>query len=178
MSSPDRARLLLVDDEPNVLAALRRALAAEPYLLETCTDAPTALALARDHAFDLVLTDYRMPELDGVSLLTIFRSLQPDAARLILSGTADFEGLLGAINDAQIHRFIAKPWDNAELRATLAQALAHRALLLENRRLADELRAQRQLSARQQAELERLERLHPGITRVQRAPDGSILLED
>lgn len=170
--------LLLVDDEPNILSALTRVFASEPYAIETFTDPTAALARARQAEFDLVLSDYRMPEVDGVSFLTIFRTLQPDCARLILSGYADIDALLGSINDAWIFRFICKPWHDGELRATVAQALAHRAVLLENRRLADRVRAQEELLHRQQRELERLERENPGITRVRHGNDGSILLDD
>lgn len=173
-----RARLLLVDDEPNILSALVRLLAPEPYEIETFTDPAAALAHAKRAEFDLVLSDYRMPEVDGVSFLTIFRSLQPDCARLVLSGYADIDALLGSINDARIFRFICKPWHDGELRAAVTQALAHRTALLENRRLADQVRAQQERLDRQQRELDRLERDNPGITRVLRGPDGSILLGD
>ena len=169
---------MLVDDEVNILSALQRVFAREPYEIETFTDATTALMRAKEANFDLVLSDYRMPEVDGVSFLTLFRTLQPDTARLILSGFADLDALLGAINDAHISRFICKPWHDGELRTAVSQALAHRAMLLENRRLADIVRRQEQELNRQQIELVRLEREHPGITHVQRGNDGSILLDD
>ena len=171
-------RLMLVDDEANILSALQRVFAREPYEIETFTDATTALMRAREAEFDLVLSDYRMPEVDGVAFLTILRTLQPDTARLILSGFADMDALLGAINDAHIFRFISKPWHDGELRTTVAQALTYRTTLLENRRLADQVREQQVVLHRQQHELERLEREHPGITEVRRGNDGAILLDD
>ncbi len=177
-SNAPAERLLFVDDEPNILSALKRVFASEPYEVETFTDPTEALARAKRVEFDLVLSDYRMPEVDGVSFLTIFRILQPDCARLVLSGYTDIDALLGSINDAWIFRFICKPWHDGELRATVAQALAHRAVLLDNRRLADRVRAQQDLLHRQQRELDRLERENPGITRVRRGNDGSILLGD
>ncbi|MDA8362727.1 MAG: response regulator [Gammaproteobacteria bacterium] len=171
------ARLLLVDDEPGALDLLRRAFAAEPYLIESYTDPTEALARAKQIEFDLVISDYRMPEVDGVSFLTIFRTLQPDAVRLILSGYADSDALLGAINDARIFRFISKPWMDSELRATVFQALAYRATLVENRELAERARfGAQECPRRQQQELERLEREQPGITRVRRGADGAILI--
>ncbi len=75
--------VLLVDDEPNVLSALRRAFQPDGYALQSCPDAASALACARRTEFALVLSDYRMPEVDGVTFLTLFRSLQPDAMRVI-----------------------------------------------------------------------------------------------
>lgn len=186
MSEPNRimtdaraasgTRLLLVDDEPNILRSLRRVFAAEPYEIESFTDPVEALARAKGTKFDLVISDYRMPEVDGVSFLTIFRTLQPDAARLILSGYTDIDALLGAINDARIFRFVSKPWHDGELRAAVTQALAHSAMLLENRRLAEQVRAQEEHLHRQQRELDRLEQQHPGITRVRRGSDGAILI--
>lgn len=177
------ARLLLVDDEPGVLRALERQLRGilrgdgPAYRIETCADPAGALSLGAETAFDLVLSDYRMPQMDGVAFLSAFRRLQPDAARLILSGQTDFAGLVGAINEAGILRFLAKPWDEAELVFAVEHALRERALVLENRRLANELRASRGIITRQEAELQRLERECPGITRVCREPDGSVRIE-
>ncbi len=179
MSMPaetERARLLLVDDEPNVLSALRRVFAMEPYDVEIFTQPAEALAAAKLRGFDVVISDYRMPEVDGVAFLTILRSMQPDTIRLVLSGYTDLDGLLKAINEAEIYRYITKPWNEYDLRATVAQALVHRETLLENRRLAEQVRAQQQQIDQQQEELLRLEKLNPGITHVERDPDGSIII--
>ena len=117
-----------------------------------------------------------MPRMDGVEFLTRLRLKQPNAMRLILSGFADLEALMDAINVAEIYRFISKPWSDYELRATLSQALAHHDALEENRRLADAIRqSQAELEVRER-ELKRLEALHPGITQVTWANDGSILI--
>jgi len=178
------ARILLVDDEPNVLRSLKRVLRlpGPPVLaleaIETFESPLSALERLRDFAFDLILSDYRMPEMDGVAFLSASRQIQPDAARLILSAQADLKGLIGAINEAGIHRFIMKPWDDVDLRVALAEALEHRELLLENRRLADEVRLARGLISRRELELRRLEEESPGITKVKWGPDGSVLLED
>jgi response regulator RpfG family c-di-GMP phosphodiesterase len=118
-----------------------------------------------------------MPEMDGVAFLHAFRRIQPTAARLILSGQTDLAGLIGAINDAGIMRFLAKPWEEAELVFAVEHTLRERSLLLENQRLADELRTSRSIVARQEAELRRLERESPGITRVNWDTDGAVLLD-
>jgi DNA-binding NtrC family response regulator len=183
MSPNTPTRVLLVDDEPNILSALERQLRGisrgdgPAYRIDSCTDPRQALKRAEAAAFDLVISDYRMPEMDGVAFLHAFRRIQPQAARLILSGQTDLAGLIGAINDAGIMRFLAKPWEEAELVFAIETALRERGLLLENQRLADELRASRSIIARQEAELDRLERECPGITRVQRDADGAVLLE-
>lgn len=191
------ARIMLVDDEDNILRALRRVLGApeawcgdESKVDPDAADVPrnaveifsspaAALARARDGVpFDIVISDYRMPEMDGVAFLKALREYQPDAVRIILSGYADMQGLIGAINEANIQRFIVKPWDDYTLCADVRQLLELQTLQLENRRLADELRHQQGIISRQELELRRLEAETPGITKVKRAPDGSVLLED
>lgn len=106
------SRVLVLDDEENNVAALRRLLRAETDLeIEGFTSAAEALRRADEVAFDVVLADYRMPEMDGTQFLEQFRYRQPDAYRIIVSAHSDVEMLRKAINQAQIHRFIQKPWD-------------------------------------------------------------------
>lgn len=180
-------RIMLVDDEPNILNALRRLFASQSFLdsdefkfqVEAFDSPAKALQRAQEGtAFDLVISDYRMPGMDGVAFLKAFKQLQPHTERLILSGYADMDALMGAINDAHVYRFIAKPWRDFELKAAVAQALAHRALLLENQRLADEVRMQRGMLSRQEWALRRLEEESPGITKVRWGEDGSVILDD
>jgi len=186
-TTPETHRILLVDDDIHVLKALRRVLALTPCMVGDrrfklqvdAYDSPAAaLAVARERPYELVLSDYRMPGMDGTEFLAAFRTLQPHAARLILSGYADLNGLIRAINDVGIQRFIAKPWNDYELVSAVAHALAVRELTLENERLADQARlASGKLSA-QDAELKRLEFEEPGITHVEWDSDGSVLLID
>ena len=105
------------------------------YELETEAFASpvAALARARVAAFDVILSDYRMPGMDGVEFLRRARELQPDAARLILSGHADRDAIERAFDEVRIYRFIAKPWNDAVLVSAIAEALNHRDLLLEQR---------------------------------------------
>lgn len=135
-------RILIVDDEQNVLNALRRELHGT-YRVEIFDSPEAALAHCRDNSFDLVIADYQMPGMNGIEFLKRFGILQPDAVRLLLSGQADFDAVADSVNKAHVFRFVAKPWDVAELAATLAQALANRATLLENRRLAELCRRDR-----------------------------------
>lgn len=181
------SRILIVDDEESILRALRRLLSRTPcaagdkvYRLEVeCFSTPSAaLEQSRAVAYDLVLSDYRMPEMDGVQFLKAFRALQPDCARLILSGYADLDGLIAAINDVGISRFLAKPWNDYELVAAVGQALALRDLAVENQRLADEMRLAMGRITPQEIERRRLEAQEPGITKVSWGPDGSVLLDD
>jgi two-component system probable response regulator PhcQ len=128
-------RILLVDDEQNVLNALRRELK-DDYEIEAFSNPVDALLRSKEAAFDLVIADYQMPDMDGIQFLKQFGDIQPDAARLILSGQADIDALISAINETHIYRFIAKPWDNLELQSCIAQALDFRNVVLENRRQA------------------------------------------
>jgi|SRR5579863_2799892 len=179
-------RILLVDDEINVLSALKRTLTRIPIdeldgerpEIETFVSAQQALARINRVPVDLVISDYRMPEMDGIEFLTKVVEEQPDVARLVLSGNADLEAVIAAINRVQIYRFIGKPWHEFELTTAIAQALAARALTLENRRLADLVRLQYGKISRFDAELRRIEAESPGITHLKLTPDGSILFDD
>jgi YesN/AraC family two-component response regulator len=180
------SRILLVDDEEGVVKALQRLLRVVPcqygartFPLEVtaCTSPTLALEHVRQESYDLFLSDYRMPEMDGVEFLTAAKAIQPDAARLILSGYADLNGLLRAVNDVGIDRFISKPWNDYDLLAAIAQSLAHRELLLENRQLANLIRLEMGDTTPDRLEAERLEAEEPGITSVNWGPDGSVLLD-
>jgi len=138
--------VLVVDDEPNIVNALRRELATPPlgryrYAVEGFTDPAQALERARQKSFAAVISDYRMPEMDGVRLLEAFAEKQPDCARILLSGVAGMDDVIAAIDLAHIHGYLAKPWVDFELRAAVAQALAQRQLTIENRVLASMCRA-------------------------------------
>jgi CheY-like chemotaxis protein len=142
-------RVMIVDDEENVLRALRRLLRSAPCYhqgvayeldVETYTSPLDALEKMAESPYALILADYRMPEMDGAEFLRRARELQPDTVRMVLSGYADLNGLMKAINEAGITRFIAKPWNDYELICAIAQGLAYRDMLLENVRLANTCR--------------------------------------
>lgn len=179
-------RVLLVDDEAGILSALRRVLAAIPpsdldgerLEVVTCQDPEEALQKFEEEAFDLVISDYRMPGRSGVEMLVQMAQRQPQVARILLTGYADLEGIIGALNEARVYRFIPKPWNDYELRFAVRQALSIRAMQLENQRLADLVRQQHGLLSRQEAELRRLESEHPGITRIQRDESGAIFIDE
>lgn len=181
------SRILLVDDEIGVLKALKRVLSLVPcrhdgmeftLQVDLANGPEPALELLHAYAYDLVLSDFRMPGMDGVELLKAARELQPGAARMILSGYADLNSVMAAINEAQIVRFLCKPWNDYELVSAISQALAYRAMLQENQRLADLLRLQSGELSAQDYERQRLEEAEPGITAVRWADDGSVLIDD
>lgn len=180
-------KILLVDDEPLILKALVRLLQRTPCLcdgrlfkleLVTFSDPSKALEYVRNHQVSLVLSDYRMPGMDGVELLTAIKTLQPDTSRIIISGYADLNALINAINRAHIYRFVAKPWNDYELVSTIGQALRHRQLMLENQRLADQERVTLGQLSDSDLLVKQLKREEPGITKVNWAADGSVMLDD
>ena len=183
------SRILIVDDEDSILKSLQRVLRLAPcvygnqtFTLEVSAfNTPqAALEATRNEEFDLFLSDYRMPVMDGIEFLKAAKAIQPDAARLILSGYADLNALVRAVNEVGIERFIGKPWNDYDLMSAIGQALAHRELLLENRQLANLVRVEMGDTAPatpEQMEAERLERIEPGITEVNWGPDGSVVLD-
>jgi two-component system probable response regulator PhcQ len=177
-------RILLIDDEPHVLSALQRVLRQHPpvagrrSVVEVYTSPLKAIEAAQERIMDVMVCDYRMPELDGVETLRRLRELQPQAGRIMLSGSRDFETVVDAINVAQVGRIVVKPWNEVELIAAIRDAVETRRLQVENAELADQLRVQRGLLSQQDAELRRIENLWPGITRVEWAADGSICISE
>ncbi len=168
--------LVLVDDEVNILKALKRMLASEGWDIYAFDDPEQALASKDLVDVDLVISDYRMPQMNGVEFLRKFKQQHPEAIRLLLSGQTDIAGMMGAINTAEVYRFIMKPWNDEEIKITIKQALAFNHLLKENERLAQTVRRQSRLLRSQLSELKRLEAESPGITQVDWNDDGSINL--
>ena len=140
------ATLLLVDDEVNVLKSLMRLLHAHNYRLLMAASGTEALALMAREPVDLVISDMRMPHMDGAELLAKIRQQWPDTMRLLLTGHADLTQTVAAINQGEIYRYIAKPWHDDELLLIVAQALEQQKLKRENARL-------QQLTAEQNAAL-------------------------
>jgi len=175
------ARILLVDDEPNILSALTRMIRragswSQDLKISACASPFDALAQAQEFHYALTISDYRMPGMNGTEFLSRLRLMQPDGERVILSGFTDQVGLIGAINEAQIARFLTKPWNESELLTTIQELLLRRERLRQDQQLADQERlSQGQLSP-QEAELRRLERLEPGITHVDRDANGIAIL--
>lgn len=180
------SRIMIVDDEESILKSLQRLLRhvpctygnkTFPLVVSAFSKPEEAVEHARHESFDLFISDFRMPGMDGVEFLKAVKAIQPDAGRLILSGYADLNALLRAVNEVGIERFIGKPWNDYELISAIAQSLAHRELLLENRELANLVRMEMGDSNPEQIEAARLEAIEPGITQVNWGPDGSIILD-
>jgi diguanylate cyclase (GGDEF)-like protein/PAS domain S-box-containing protein len=127
---PDAARssgmsLLLVDDEPSILSALRRLLRREGYTIHTATSGAEGLELLARHEVGVVISDARMPEMTGAEFLGRVREMYPETIRIMLSGYTDLAAITSAVNRGELFRFIAKPWDDAELITIVRDAFRH-----------------------------------------------------
>ena len=117
-------KILIVDDEPANLRTLAR-LFREDYEVLTAPSGDEALALLAHHDVALLITDQRMPGMTGIELLKKTAPLRPRMVRIILTGYTDVDALVEAINCGQVYRYVAKPWNNEELRQTVKRALEH-----------------------------------------------------
>lgn len=121
----DKPTILLVDDEESILNSLRRLLRGQPYEVLLATSGEQALDIMAKQPIDLVMSDARMPNMDGATLLAHIHQRHPDTLRILLTGYADLTMIVKAINDGQIDRYISKPWHDEELLLTLRQSLAY-----------------------------------------------------
>jgi two-component system NtrC family sensor kinase len=136
-----RVRILCVDDEINVLKALERVFMDEEYELITATSAEEGLAALNNGLNpQVILSDYRMPGLNGVDFLREVCKKWPQTVRLVLSGYADTAAVVAAINEGQIYKFIPKPWNDDELKVTIGNALERYWLHQKNVELTEALR--------------------------------------
>ena len=131
--------VLCVDDESSILNALRRVLVEEDWDVLYAGDGNRGLEVFAEARPHLVLSDFRMPGMDGVDFLKRTKEIDPDCMRIVLSGYADVKLVVSALNEGEIYRFIGKPWNDDELLDVLRKALAHRSAEMENRRLRAEL---------------------------------------
>ena len=124
-TSPYRPTVLLVDDEESILNSLRRLLRGQPYDVLLAGSGAQALDIMAAQPVDLIMTDARMPSMDGAMLLAETHRLYPATTRILLTGYADMTMMIKAINEGQIHRYISKPWNDEEMLLTLRQSLEH-----------------------------------------------------
>ncbi len=118
--------IYVVDDDPLVIASLGGLLELEtPHRVRRFMSSAAALAAMHDEAPDLIVSDLAMPGMDGLELLRRSRAIRPHAARIVLTGYADKDSAVRAINDAGIYQYVEKPWDNAQLLVTVDNALEH-----------------------------------------------------
>jgi diguanylate cyclase (GGDEF)-like protein len=133
----DRAQptLLLVDDEPSILASLKRLLRGEGYRILTANSGQQGLDVLAAHPVDVIVSDQRMAGMTGVEFLRAVRQSYPDTVRLVLSGFTELQSVTDAVNAGAIYKFLTKPWDDDQLRANIQEAFSYGAMANENRLL-------------------------------------------
>lgn len=163
-------RILIVDDEQNVLNSLVRALRLHrdgELEFETFNDPYEALKRCALAEFDIVISDFNMPQMTGVEMLSAIKQIAPATVRMMLSAATEFGTVTSAINEAEVFRYISKPWDNAQLLTDIDAALEQR----------DRLKAEYDRLTSPEARAARdLENEEPGLTKVKWGPNGEIIL--
>ena len=141
--------ILCVDDEPNILSSLRRLFRHKGFQILVADSGKAGLAVLEAETVDLVISDMRMPEMNGAQFLEHVRQRWPDTVRLLLTGHSDVTAIIDAINRGEIYRYITKPWDDNDIVLIVRQALERKAMELETKRL-------EALTAKQNQELKEL----------------------
>ncbi len=172
--------MLLVDDEANVLSALQRALRqhlpASEMIIEPYSDPLAALARCCETEFDIVISDFRMPQMTGVEFLHTLKEVSPLTVRMILSASTEFETVSSAIAEAHVFRYIPKPWHIEELLNDISAALAFRDESVREHALALQQKRQQEQLSPEEEETRRLEEEEPGLLKVKWGPNGEIIL--
>jgi two-component system NtrC family sensor kinase len=143
---PEQIKILCVDDERNVLRALERIFLDDDYEIVLAGSGEEGLKVMEESGpFQVVISDYRMPAMNGVEFLKAIYDRWPETVRIVLSGYADASSIVAAINEGHIYRFIPKPWNDDELRITIQNCLERYFLQKKNRELLDQLGAANQV---------------------------------
>ena len=152
----EQIRILFVDDEKNVLRSLERTFLDEDYEILIATSGAEGLAVLQSVSpIQVVISDYRMPEMNGVDFLREVCSQWPDTVRIVLSGYADTASIVSAINEGQIYKFIPKPWNDDELKVTIVNAVERYFLNKKNIELTEALKTKNEELKRINDNLER-----------------------
>lgn len=131
--------ILLVDDEENILASLRRLLRRDGYRILYTTRAAEGLEILAKNDVDVILSDQRMPSMTGVEFLRRAKTIHPGTIRMVLSGYTELQSVTDAINEGAIYKFLTKPWDDDQLRGHIQEAFRQKEMADDNRRLSNEL---------------------------------------
>ncbi len=164
------AGILIVDDDPRVIAGIKRLLRQETFQCFGASSAGEALDFLQRQRVDLVISDEKMPGMSGHQLLALVARRYPDTMRMMLTGHADLDIAVKAINEGRIYRFLLKPVSATELITAIRQALEHRQLLRQVLQL-------KRASQKKSEMIRDLERRYPGISNLTVDADGRIILD-
>lgn len=133
-----RGQLLIVDDEAEILKSLRRQFRHE-YDVYTARDADEAFQIIQERPIQVIISDQRMPGTTGTQFLARLNQIAPDIVRLLMTGYADIQSVVEAINQGNIFRYVLKPWNPTELATIVREAFSRHALVIQNQLLLEEL---------------------------------------
>lgn len=143
LKKPQRT-LLLVDDEPNIVASLKRLFRRDGLLILTAGSGAEGLDMLSKYKVDVIVSDQRMPGMTGIEFLRAAKASHPDTIRIVLSGFTELQSVTDAINEGAVYRFLTKPWDDEQLREHVQQAFAYKELQEENQQLNIKIRTTNQ----------------------------------
>ena len=155
--------ILIVDDNKNILNTLKRLFVDEGYSIYTAQSGEEGLKVLESEKIDLIISDQKMPGMNGIEFLERTVENYPDVIPIILTGQAELSDAIRAVNNGCVYKFIQKPWNNEDLKITVRRALEQYDLIMKNRDLTTELKNRVRI-------MEELERKYPGITK--RPKDG------
>lgn len=164
-----RPTILFVDDEPNIINSLRRSLRKEPYKLLSATSGREALQILAQEPVDIVISDERMPGMTGANLVSQIRHQYPEVICMILTGQADFSSAMRSINEAEVFRYLTKPWEPADIIMHVRMALVFKESIAKKRHDMDE-QHKRELCR------QRMERESPDLFDIERNAKGHIVI--
>lgn len=163
--------ILIVDDETSVIAAIKRVFMDDHYRVFSAGNAEEGLEVLKKNPIHVVVSDEKMPGMQGAEFLSLVREQFPNTVRIMLTGHASMDAAMKAINECEIYRFLVKPWDDMELRLTVRSAADKYNLEEENRRLL-------KIIKNQALDFKLLEREFPEIATLERDNEGRIMLPD
>lgn len=164
-------KVMIVDDEDLVRNALVRSLRKEGHELIIAENAQQALEILEQERIDLIISDHLMPGMTGLEFLRLVKEKYPETIRIILTGHADLDVVISAINEGEVYRFLTKPWSAEELKLNIRLALKNLELIRQNQRLKAKVK-------RQAEYILALEKEYPGISIVEKDRRGVIIIDE
>ena len=162
--------ILIVDDEEMILKSICRVLRNEDYQILTANNGEKGLSLLKDHEVHLIISDQRMPGMNGIDFLKQIKIDFPQILTIMLTGNTEIEIAMNAINEAGVYKFILKPWNDNNLKVTIRRALETLELIWERDSLLQQVKTH-------DAILEDLENKYPGISKVERDENGYVICD-
>ena len=137
----NKYNILFVDDEKNILKSLKRLFFMDKNLkVYTAESAENAERVLNSNVIDIVVTDEKMPDTKGHEFISFIYKYYPDTVRIILTGHADVESLLSAVNEGEVYRYLLKPWNDIDLKMTISKAIEYLELKRENSRMKEQIK--------------------------------------